>query len=325
MRKIIIIVVIIIGVLALLPIGALTFVAMTKPNVGAAPTLTITATPALIERGRYLYHHQAACVACHTPWDTTKFSFPPIVGKEGSGGSKFGRESGVPGVIYAANITPAALSSWSDGEIYRALTAGVNKQGDALFPLMPYGHYAKLSEPDLHAIIAYMRSMPSIENTVQKRLLAFPMNIIVRLIPAVVTPPAAAPAETDPAYGAYVTNAGACLHCHTRSNHGKVKEGSEFSGGVEFPLADGSMVRSANLTNDMTTGIGSWTKDVFMKRFRDSVSLSLQPSKVGEFNTVMPWTSYAGMSDTDLGAIFDYLKSLPAVSNKVEKFTPAAK
>ena len=190
---------------------------------------------------------------------------------------------------------------------------------------MPYGHYAKLSQPDLHAIIAYMRTMPAIQNTVQKRLLAFPMNVIVRLIPAAVTPPVAAPAETDPAYGAYVTNSGACLHCHTRSNHGKVKEGSEFSGGVEFPLEDGSKVRSANLTSDMTTGIGSWTKDAFIKRFRDSMALSLNSPKAGEFNTVMPWTSYAGMSDTDLGAIFDYLKTLPAVSNKVEKFTPAMK
>ena len=325
MRKIIFLVVVIIGVLLFLPVAALLLVMMTKPNVGEAPTLSVTATPELVERGRYLFHFQAACVACHTPWDTTKFSFPPIGGKEGSGGSKFGRESGVPGVIYASNITPAALSSWSDGEIYRALTTGVNKQGEALFPLMPYGHYAKLSEPDLHALIAYMRSMPAIENTPPKRWLSFPMNIIVRLIPAVASPPTVTPAETDPAYGAYVTNSAACLHCHTPSNHGKMKEGSEFSGGVEFPLADGSIVRSSNLTSDKETGIGSWTKDAFIRRFRDSMMLSLEPAKDGEFNTVMPWTSYAGMSDTDLGAIYDYLKSLPAVSHKVEKFTSSIK
>jgi mono/diheme cytochrome c family protein len=325
MRRILILVIIILAVLMALPAFALAFVMITKPNVGAAPTLSITATPALIERGRYLYHYQAACVACHTPWDTTKFSFPPIAGKEGSGGSKFGRESGVPGVIYASNITPSGLSDWSDGEIYRALTAGVNKQGDALFPLMPYAHYAKLSEPDLHAIIAYMRTMPAIENVVQKRLLNFPMNIIVRLIPAEAKPPAVTPPETDPTYGAYVTNAASCLHCHTRSNHGKIKEGSEYSGGVEFPLEDGSVVRSANITSDMATGIGAWTKEIFIKRFRDSMVMSLHTPKAGEFNTVMPWTSYAGMSDTDLGAMFNYLKSLPAVSNKVEKFTPASK
>jgi mono/diheme cytochrome c family protein len=324
MRKLLIIIVIILVVLTLLPLGALSYVMFTKPNVGPAPALTITSTPAMSERGAYLFNYQAACVACHTPWDTTHFSFPMVKGKEGSGGSKFGRESGVPGVIYAANVTPARLKEWSDGEIYRALTAGVNKQGEALFPLMPYKHYAKLSEPDLHAIIAYMRTLPAIDNEIPNRMLSFPMNIIVRLIPASTTPPSVTPAVTDTAYGAYVTNAAACLHCLTRSNHGYVKDGFEFSGGVEFPFPDGSVVRSANITPDKETGIGTWNKEIFIKRFRDSMLLAEQAVKPGDYNTVMPWTTYAGMNDTDLGAIYDYLTTLPAVNNKVEKFTPAS-
>ncbi len=322
MRKLIKLVVIVLVVLILLPIIALSFVVFTKPSVASAPVLTITSTPEMLERGRYLFNHQAACAACHTPRSTEFYSYPIIAGKEGAGGEKFGREEGVPGVIYAANITPAKLKDWSDGEIYRTLTTGVTKDGEALFPLMPYTHYAAMSEPDLHAIIAYMRTLPAIENEVPKRSLSFPMNIIVRLIPKEASPPAATPAVTDAKYGEYVTNAGACLHCHTKSNHGKIKPGSEFSGGVEFTLPDGSKVRSANITPDTTTGIGSWTKEQFINRFRTSIEMAKQPAKAGELNSLMPWTSYAGMNDADLGAIYDYLKTLPPVSNAVEKFTP---
>lgn len=323
MRKWIVIIAVILFVLILLPVGALSFVALTKPNVGPAPTLTVTATPELVERGRYLFNHGAACAACHTPWDTTKYSFPPIAGKEGSGGTMFAAESGVPGKIYAANITPAALKDWSDGEILRALVSGVNKRGDALFPLMPYGHYAKLATPDLHALIAYMRAMPAVENAVPARELKFPMNIIVRLIPVAAEPPATAPKVDSPEYPAYAINAAACLHCHSPSNHGKIKPGTEFSGGVTFPLPDGGIVRSANLTSDDETGLGKWTKEAFIARFRAGTEMAKQNAKPGEMNSPMPWASYGGMTDVDLGAIYDHLRSLPKVMNKVERFTPA--
>jgi mono/diheme cytochrome c family protein len=323
MRKWILIVVIILLVLIMLPVGALTFVAMSKPDVGPAPTLTVASTPELVERGRYLFNHGAACVACHSPWDTTKYSFPPIAGKEGAGGGEFGKADGVPGKIYAPNLTSAGLGDWSDGEILRAIASGVNKRGEALFPLMPYGHYAKLSTPDLHALIAYMRTLPAVPNSVPARELAFPMNIIVKLIPQKAEPPAATPKVDAPEYPAYVVNAAACLHCHSPSDHGKIKPGAEFSGGVNFPLPDGSVVRSANLTPDDETGLGKWTKEAFVARFRAGVEQAKLPITPGQPSTPMPWAVYGGMSDADLGAIYQYLHGLPKVSNRVERFTPA--
>lgn len=323
MKKLAIIVALILLVLVLLPIGALCVVVMTRPNVGPAPSLTVTSTPELVARGGYLFNHQAACVACHTPWDATRFSFPPLAGREGAGGTRFSAESGVPGKIYAANLTPAALKDWSDGEIYRALVSGVNKRGDALFPLMPYGHYANLSQVDLQALIAYLRSLPAIENAIPARELTFPMNIIVRLIPVAAAPPATTPAPDAKDYPAYVVNAGACLHCHTPSTHGKIVAGAEFTGGVQFPMPDGSVVRSANLTPDDDTGLGKWTREAFLQRFRAGVELAKQPGTPGAPNTPMPWSAYGGMTDGDLGAIYDYLRTLPKVANKVEHFTPA--
>jgi mono/diheme cytochrome c family protein len=325
MRKLILIVAIILLVLILLPVGALTFVAVSKPDVGPAPTLTVASTPGLVERGRYLFHHGAACVACHSPMDTTKYAFPPVAGKEGAGGPEFGPAHGVPGKIYASNLTPAALKDWSDGEILRAIASGVNKRGDALFPLMPYGHYAKLSTPDLHALIAYLRTLPAIENVIPERELTFPMNIIVNLIPKPAEPIAETPKADAATYPAYVVNAAACLHCHTPSDHGKIKPGTEFSGGVVFPMPDGSTVRSSNLTPDDETGLGTWTKEAFIARFRTGVEQAKLPLAPGQPSTPMPWSSYAGMSDTDLGAIYDHLRSLPKVVNKVERSTPSVK
>lgn len=323
MRKFLLIIAIILLVLILLPIGAFAFIALTKPDVGPAPTLTVATTPELVERGRYLFHHGAACAACHSPWDTTRYAFPPIAGKEGAGGPTFDAAFGVPGKIHASNLTPAALKDWSDGEILRAIASGVNKHGDALFPLMPYGHYAKLSTPDLHALIAYLRTLPTIEGTTPARELVFPMNIIVRLIPKAAEPPAATPAVDAPEYPAYVMNAAACLHCHSPSDHGKIKPGTEFSGGVVFPMPDGSIARSANLTPDDESGLGTWTKEQFIARFRAGVEQAKQPVHAGQPNTPMPWASYGGMSDVDLGALYDHLRKLPKVVNKVERFTPA--
>jgi hypothetical protein len=95
----------------------------------------------------------------------------------------------------------------------------------------------------------------------------------------------------------------------------------DFAGGDPFPLPDGSIVTSANITPDKETGIGNWTKEQFFKRFR----MYSDPSNChtvgkGEFNSVMPWSDYAGMTDEDLNAVYTYLTSLKPVTHKIEKF-----
>ena len=91
---------------------------------------------------------------------------------------------GPAGVLYAKNITPAAIGSWTDGELLRAVTQGVSKDGTPLFPLMPYPHFGALDEEDIHAVLAYVRSFKAIESTPKPRQLNFPLNLIVRTIPA---------------------------------------------------------------------------------------------------------------------------------------------
>jgi mono/diheme cytochrome c family protein len=305
----------------LLAAGA-TYLATALPRIAVVP-LTVTATPALVSRGDYLFNHVSACVSCHSTRDATRFSGPVVAGSEGGGGDAFDRAAGIPGIIYGRNLTPAALAAWSDGELCRAISSGVDRDGRALFPFMPYQNYARAAPSDIAAIISYLRTLAPIAREVPERRLSFPMNLIVNLIPKQAQPPAEAPAAGAPGYAAYLVNLAACLHCHSQDHHGAIPAGREFAGGRAFPVPGGT-VRSANLTPDPSSGLGAWTRERFIAAFAAfRAGAAAGTVSAGAFNTPMPWTAYAGMSDADLGAIYDYLHALPAVANPVVKFTPA--
>ena len=139
------------------------FVKFGLPNVGAAPDITIELTPERIQRGEYLANHVTVCMDCHSTRDWSLYSGPIVSGTLGKGGEYFGPEMGFPGKFYSRNITPAKLVDWTDGEIFRAITTGVSKDGKALFPVMPYLYYGKMDKEDVYAIIAYIRTIPSVD------------------------------------------------------------------------------------------------------------------------------------------------------------------
>ncbi len=85
--------------------------------------------------------------------------------------------------LYSRNITPAAIGQWTDGELIRAITAGVNKNGEPLFPIMPYPRYAKMSRDDVESIVAYVRTLAPVDYTAPPRDLAMPLPLVVRTIP----------------------------------------------------------------------------------------------------------------------------------------------
>jgi len=304
----------------------LIYVKAALPNVGEAEAITIEYTPARIERGKYLAHAVAVCMDCHSTRDWSKFSGPLTEGTLGKGGERFDQTVGMPGVYYSKNITPSGISRYTDGELYRVITTGVTKEGKAMFPLMPYPYYGKMDKEDIYSIIAYVRSLTPIENTVQESSSDFPMNFIINTIPAK-PQHQTRPAPTDVlASGAYLANAAGCIECHTQVDKGQIKKDLAFSGGREFAFPNGSLVRSTNLTPDKT-GIGSWTEEQFVQRFKaysDSGYVAPTVPK-GEFNSIMPWTMYSKMTKEDLAAIYQYLKTVKPISNSVERFTPPAK
>lgn len=303
--------------------GALTYVKSALPNVGEAPNLKITKTTAQIERGKYLAHHVMVCIDCHSTRDWSKFSGPPVAGTFGKGGEIFNQDLGFPGSYYARNITPAGLGTWTDGEIFRAITSGVSKNGDALFPVMPHHLYGQLDKNDIEAVIAYVRTLKPIENQVPGSASDFPMNFIINTIPAKPNLQPMPDINAEIAYGKYLITASGCVECHSKKDKGQNIPGTEFGGGFEFKFPSGDVVRSMNITPDPETGIGNWTKQAFINRFKMHGNGS-QPVAKGGFNTPMPWTMYAGMKEEDLGAIYAYLQTVPEINNKVVRFTPAA-
>ncbi len=314
------------GLLALFLVviaAALIYLKTALPNVGPALDLKVEATPERIERGRYLAHHVAVCIDCHSTRDWGVFSGPLVDGTWGKGGEVFDERFGFPGAFYAKNITPAGVGQWTDGELYRAITAGVSKDGHALFPIMPYPNYGQMPDEEIYAIIAYIRTLTPIQNDVPPAKPSFPMNFIMNTIPKKGTP-GIIPDKTNPVqYGKYITTSAGCADCHTRQDHGKPVPGMDFAGGFAFPLGGGGVVRSTNITPDMETGIGKWSKEDFIRRFKAYSDSGYVAEKVEPraFNTIMPWIMYTGMTEEDLGAIYEYLRTVPVVSNNVAKFT----
>jgi len=325
MKRVLKVVGIILSVLILAVAGILTYVKTALPNVGEAEELTIDYTQERIERGRYLANSVAVCMDCHSKRDWSKFSGPLTEGTFGMGGDRFDQTLGMPGVFYAKNITPSGISRYTDGELFRVITAGVTKEGKAMFPLMPYPYYGRMDKEDIYSIIAYIRSIPAIENQVPESEADFPVNFIINTIPKKGEPQAKPDKKDMLAYGAYMTNAAGCAECHTQADKGQIIPEKMYGGGREFLFPDGSVLRSSNITPDRETGIGAWTEEMFVQRFKVYADSTYVPESTGpgEFNSVMPWMMYGKMEKEDLAAIYAYLKSVKSIANPVQKFTPA--
>lgn len=304
--------------------GGFIYFQATFPKTDPPMNVNVEITEARLERGKYLVEHVTVCTDCHSTRDWTKFSGPVTPGTEGMGGFTLDESFGLPGKITSKNITPAALNTWSDGEIIRAITTGVTKDNDVLFPIMPFMNYNNLSKEDLYSIVAYIKSLKPIENEIPERELNFPLNFLINTMAIERYTPKESVDKSDKInYGKYLTTIAVCADCHTPVKEGEPIAGMDFAGGAEFDLPWG-IVRPANLTPDKETGIGNWTKEDFIKRFKnydneESKNVSVNMS---EFNSVMPWTMYAGMTEEDLGAIYDYLRTLKPVKNRIERWTP---
>jgi hypothetical protein len=287
--------------------------------------IKVESSQARIDRGRYLANHVMVCMDCHSTRDWSKFSGPLTPGTEGKGGEVFDERMGFPGHFLSANITPFKLKDWTDAEIYRSITSGISRDGHPLFPIMPYPAYGTLDTEDIFSVIAYIRSIPSIDNTPARSNPTFPMNIILHLMPAAAKLQVKPPPTDTLSYGEYMVRASGCIECHTPAEHGQIVKSLAFSGGREFQMPDGSMLVSANITPDLETGIGKWTKEAFIFRFKTYDLATFNPPVIhqGEMQSIMPWTMYAGMDTTDLTAIYKYLHSLKPVSNKIVKTKPA--
>jgi mono/diheme cytochrome c family protein len=313
--------------IVLLAVGVgLAAAAWRKLKAGApqrpASSETVDRTPARIERGRYLAEQVLGCSDCHSKRDFTRAGSPPV-GPRGAGGDCVGEQQGFPATVCMSNITPdveTGIGGWTDGQIMRAIREGVDDQGKALFPLMPYPVYKVVSDEDTRAVVAYLRSLPPVKNRVPPAQVGFPLSYYIKQAPAPLAGPVPEVDRNDRvAYGKYLATVSGCQSCHTPVNgQHEPLAGQELSGGQEFRGPWG-VVRSTNLTPH-ATGLGDRSEQAFVATFKAfAVPAADAPRVTPEQNTPMPWVTRAQMTEADLGAIYAYLRSLPPFDRAVER------
>lgn len=275
-------------------------------------------TQARMDRGQYLVSSLVLCLDCHSETDWAAPGAPFIPGTIG-GGDIFPLE-GLPGRVVASNISPdkqTGAGNWSDEDFFRAMVQGIGKDGRTLFPIMPYMNYREMSDEDLASIIVYVRSIDPVSKAQPKTELAEQARQSLKPLP----PRDAIPPSdlSDPVKrGAYLVNAGLCFVCHTPPQpNGVPQPGMEFAGGWVMNGPWGS-VATANITPD-ASGISYYDERMFVDMIHTG---RVEGSR--ELNVLMPVRFYEHMTDTDLKAVFAYLKTLRPIAHRVDNTEPPA-
>jgi len=256
-------------------------------------------TPELVARGKYVFATAGGC-ACHTP--------PDAVGLN-AGGQKFDL---FIGVVYSRNITPdpeTGIGKWTAAQVTNAIRRGERPDGSKLFPIHPYKYLGSIADDEVEALVAYLKSVKPITSAVPARSLKIP-------VPTLTIPNAAKTAPRDGlARGAYLAGgAGHCTECHTPRRFDFSPDDAKFLAGGPGPERS----LSANITPHIETGIGRWTEAQIARFLRTGV----KPSGHEAFSlmrTVIIGTSagFKDLSEADAAAIARYLKTVPAIENKV--------
>lgn len=301
------------------------------PRSRPPPPIVVRTAPEVVERGRYLAVNVLQCVDCHSVRDWTLYGGPPLepIGagrpcldrKTPTAGVNVGQEF-FPGVLCIRNITPdveTGIGAWSDGEIIRAVREGIGRDGRGLFPIMPYFIYRDLADADVEAVVAFLRTLaPARSAQTPKRVIEFPLNLLVRLWPKPIDTPVVAPDRSaEPlAYGEYLGRIARCEFCHSprEPNSLAAFPGRRYAGGMPFFLGKQRVMYPMNLTPH-ASGLGSWTKEQFIARFKAHVvPRPVDPRE----NTLMNWNAFAGMTEEDLGLLYDFFMTLPPVEFRRE-------
>jgi mono/diheme cytochrome c family protein len=303
--------------------GGAAWLLLRRPAQAPAADIRVPMTPERIARGRYIFENLADCGGCHSQRDFSRVGGPEVLSGRGRGNVLSDLVHGLPGTVVARNITPdpeTGIGRWSDGEKIRAIREGVDREGRALFPMMPYTAYRRMSDEDVQALVAFLDSLPAVRNPLPPIRLDFPVNVFIKFAPqpAGMVPP---PNRADTVrYGEYLVTVGGCSGCHTPQDRGEPLPGMGFAGGRQFATNLGTVV-TANITPDRDTGLGKWSEEFFLKKFAEYRQYAEQgppPTPGPRAFTLMPWLGMSRLADEDLKAIYVYLRSLKPVRHYVE-------
>jgi len=295
----------------------------------ASPPAAEPASPgdALVEKGKYLAT-AGDCISCHTR----------------PGGEEFA--GGLPlktpfGTIYTANITSdkeSGIGNWTEEQLKKAMREGVADDGDHLYPAFPYTAYTKVTDEDIHAIYAYLKTLKPVKYSPPANEMSFPysMRSLLGIWNSLFLTPG--PYKPDPAQseewnrGAYlVQGLGHCGACHTPRNQlGGERASLALTGGTyndaiidsvheqEIVKQDKDMIRpwsAVNLTSS-PQGLGVWSVEEIAAYLK--TGHNARAGAYGPMAQVVT-NSTSKLTDADTHAIAVYLKSLPPATQSDDK------
>ncbi len=250
--------------------------------------VTVPTSEQAIERGRHFVEAIGLCMECHT---------------NNLGGEIMGDDP-MFGTLVARNLTSGQggiAGTFTDLDYVRAIRHGIGQDGKALV-IMPSEFFNAISDADLGAIIAYLKTLPPVDNELSDTSLG-PLGRLLALVDGSLIPATLidhdAPRPAEPqigvtkAYGEYL--AFTCSLCH----------GESLSGG-SVPVDDPNAPLAPNLTPG--GALGRWTDAQFVSTLRTGTT----PSGKQLDSEFMPWKTFRNMTDDELMAVWLYLQSLPA-------------
>jgi mono/diheme cytochrome c family protein len=280
-----------------------------------------------LAQGRYMATI-AGCTSCHTP-DKAEYQNPQTLtidqiktlafdGNDAldldkflSGGRAF--PLGPAGVVFSRNLTPdeaTGIGSWTDEQVKIAMRTGLNAKGETLFPVMPYHVYNTMADSDVDAIVAFLRTVNAINNTVPPRTVSTEGIPTLPYQQGLVAPDPADKAGR----GAYLVNSvTGCTDCHTPVDPVTgAPQMDKYLAGRQPYEGPWGIVYGGNITPDAETGIGNWTEEDVKRALVSGVG------KDGRRLILMPWYAYAALTPEDADAIAFYLKNaLTPVNNEI--------
>lgn len=252
-----------------------------------------------VARGRYLVESIGGCGNCHTP----KGPQGDMPGMNLAGGMVFEEP---PFRAVASNITPdpeTGIGRWTDGQIARAIREGIRPDGRVIGPPMPIELYRSISDADLAAMVAYLRTVPPVRNAVAASEYRMPL-------PPNYGPPVAnvaGPADDPVSRGAYLAGPlGHCTECHTPMRPDGHREWSRLGAGGQAFRGPWGVSVARNITPHRENGIGAWTDAQIVRAITQGVAADgrrmLPP---------MGYGYYARMTQRDLADLVAWLRAMP--------------
>ena len=284
-------------------------VAIVASSVGSAAA---QGSAADIARGKYVFGATGGC-GCHT-----------VKGQPANAGGR--RYDGPFGTVYSSNITPdreTGIGTWTDEQLVTAIRLGRRPNGERLLPVHPYTVFNGMTAEDLRTLVAFLRTVQPVKRANQPKRITVPLFESV-FLPAWLaafapreTPPATAP-TAGAARGEYLVRAvGHCGECHTPRTVTMATDNSRFLAGNPKGPEDAAV---PNITPDVATGLGKWSAE----DIAEYLGTGNKPDgdvAGGLMGEVIEGTlaGYKDLTKADRLAIAQFLKSVPAVSNKIVK------